>query len=166
LGTMTLVAADRHSNFADIVCSYALAEGISVGHDCVCLVPSQYAVEETLTALPFNLTYATDHPDDGGDTSKGAPAVNAASTASCTRYCCSYDLSRRLVRDHLVYQRVCMCAVCCVLCAVCCVLCAVCCVLCAVCYVLCAVCCVLCAECLLHVPCDSCFAFERVSRGR
>jgi hypothetical protein len=143
LGTMTLVAADRHSNFADIVCSYALAEGISVGHDCVCLVPSQHAVEETLTALPFNLTYATDHPDDGGDTSKGAPTVNAASTASCTRYCCSYDLSRRLVRDHLAYQRVYMCA-----------------------EVMCAVCCVLCAECLLHVPCDSCFAFERVSCGR
>jgi hypothetical protein len=100
LGTVTLIAADRHSNFAESLCSYALAEGLSAGHDCLCLFPQREFVQQTLSKLPFNLTYSGEHPEANGPSGNDPDSTNKTpgsfkSSTSCVRYCCSYDLSRR-----------------------------------------------------------------------
>ena len=92
LGTVTLIESDRHSNFADTLINYALAEGMSVGHDCALVLPSEDLVGPWLARLPFNLSLTGDQPDmDGSSSSMTVPPFSA----TVSRFCCSYDLGRR-----------------------------------------------------------------------
>jgi len=83
LGTAILIGSDLHSNYADTLLSYGLAEALSMRQPCLLLTADLRAQQELLASLPFNRTIGTAPP------------------GSKSHFCCSYDLSRQLQPDIL-----------------------------------------------------------------
>ncbi len=82
-----MLGADRHSNFADTIVAYNLAEGMSLGHDCILVLPGDDLRSAWLSKLPYNLSLVEEEISN----SSSLPMF----CASVSRFCCSYDLARR-----------------------------------------------------------------------
>lgn len=119
LGSLCLLHEDEHSNYADTILAYSLAEAISQKHKVLLIVQDVDEAKAILSALPFNLnkgtlstdkkkneTYAENTKEDKkkhlkiawqyGKYIKDVSDDSDQKIGYSSSYCSSYDLSNRL----------------------------------------------------------------------
>ena len=85
-GTTMLLGTDIHSNFADTLMAYGLAEALSMRQHCLILTQDPVETRALIDSLAYNRTLGTDAP------------------GSKSHFGCSYDLSRRLQPNIISWQ--------------------------------------------------------------
>ena len=123
LGTIMMVNSDIHSNHADTLLSYMMAESLSMGHGTLFVTSDEASGGETLLgSLPFNRTLnstiskieenqAEDRKEEDAKSHlkvawqyakyiKSSSSKTSSSSSSLiisgSHYCCSYDLAKRM----------------------------------------------------------------------